>query len=147
MNADRYYDTPHHDDAARDRAVASMQADVNTTTRDIIADTLQTLATLIKGGHKIDLPHQTECLIEEVVDGNARDLDALVDLPGHHGFSRTPIDAAITDATNDYLTAVINAARAYDAAIDAAFEHVTDTAEWEPDTTTTAWAPLFRRTA
>ena len=147
MNADRYYDTPHHDDAARDRAVASMQADVATTTRDIIADTLQTLSTLIKGGHKIDLPHQIECLIEEVVDGNARDLDALTELPDHHGFSRTPIDDQITDATNDYLTAVINAARAYDNAIDAAFEHVTDTAEWEPDTTTTAWAPVFRRTA
>ena len=147
MNADRYYDTPHRDNHARDAATASMQADVATTTRDIIADTLQTLATLIKGGHKLDLPHRTECLIEEVVDGNARTLDALTELPGHHGFSRTPIDDHVTAATNDYLTAVLAAARAYDLAIDAAFEHVTDTAEWEPDTTSTAWAPLFRRTA
>lgn len=147
MNADRYYDTPHQDDHARDAAVASMQADVTSTTRDLIADTLQTLSTLIKGGHKIDLPHRTESLIEEVVDRNDRTLDALTELPGHHGFSRTPIDAAVTTATNDYLTAVLAAARAYDNAIDAAFTHVTDTAEWEPDTTSTAWQPVFRRTA
>ena len=147
MNADRYYDTPHVDDAARDRAVASMQADVATTTRDILTATLESLATLIKGGHKIDLPHQIECLIEEVVDRNARDLDALVDLPGHHGYSGVPIDEQVTTATNDYLTAVIAAARAYDAAIDAAFEQVTDNADWEPDATATAWQPVFRRTA
>lgn len=145
MNADGYYDTPHRDDHARDAAVASMQADVATTTRDILAGSLTALAAHIKGGHKVDLPHQIEAAVEEVIDHNAAALDALAVLPDHHGFSRVAVDEQIEAATTEFLTAVIAAVRAYDRELDGAFTRVIDDAEWEHDTRP-LWAPL-RRTA
>lgn len=144
MNSDRYYDTPYHDEDAKEDAFASCVDDTETSTRDAIVAILGAVAKHVAGGTGLQLPHQIVMVTENAIDAAATHLDAIDELPAHHGFDGS-IDEATTARTTAFLTALAAVVHAYQNDLVGIVEAHVDTADWDPqEATTQAWQPLSR---